>query len=677
MPGRLQRRQRRNPPPTPGTGSIAISFRNLTSSSVTVDFAPDDKTETYYFALIEKEAYLSYESDDQLIRAAVAYIQSLAEQNGRDVQELLAEELLKGNISWPFSGLTPQTDYIAYAFGLTAECQVTSALSKAEFTTLSSQSVQCTFELSVTDVTATSFTLNVTPSDEQVPYYFDLMSAEQYAMYCNASPEGVPSFLTDLYLPSLADEYGLTIPEVVSDIVSRGPDSFAFSGLEAATAYYAFAIGVGVDGSTTTAAAVERFETSGKSENTFEVEIAGRGADWAKIRVRPLNNEPYILVPELQEYFEGMTDDEIIVDVLRAYAKVLSDKIYYGGVEVTELGLIPDRDYYALVFGYDNGAPTTPLTRLPFRTNKSVPVNCSFEIAVKEVGKTSARVAVTPSDDAVSYFSYYISAADYETGGGDDAALRAYTDTVIDELVRRNEGWPRWEVLQAVLSRGSERWTLDEGSLVPGTDYYAYAIGMTADGTFTTQAALSDRFTTLGEHETLAEIEIDYHLMDGANFGQPDNALIYGWFYPKHAEVWYGAGFVDDDSVLAWSDDEAAAYLLENGQTGVGSSGSIWNYVPWGGHINYIGMAVDADGNRSPVGRLSVTADRSSLASVCGHAAPSLTAVCPAVPAIPDLGPFPFLLRAEGQRSETFRSMRGLTVRAAAGTPQFHSHPRH
>ena len=43
-------------------------------------------------------------------------------------------------------------------------------------------------------------------------------------------------------------------------------------------------------------------------------------------------------------------------------------------------------------------------------------------------------------------------------------------------------------------------------------------------------------------------------------------------FYPKHAEVWYGAGFVDDDSVLAWSDDEAAAYLLENGQTGVGSS---------------------------------------------------------------------------------------------------------
>ena len=228
-----------------------------------------------------------------------------------------------------------------------------------------------------------------------------------------------------------------------------------------------------------------------------------------------------------------------------------------------------------------------------------------------------------------------------------------------------------------MLSRGSERWTLDEGSLVPGTDYYAYAIGMTADGTFTTQAALSDRFTTLGEHETLAEIEIDYHLMDGANFGQPDNALIYGWFYPKHAEVWYGAGFVDDDSVLAWSDDEAAAYLLENGQTGVGSSGSIWNYVPWGGHINYIGMAVDADGNRSPVGRLSVTADRSSLASVCGHAAPSLTAVCPAVPAIPDLGPFPFLLRAEGQRSETFRSMRGLTVRAAAGTPQFHSHPRH
>lgn len=131
--------------------------------------------------------------------------------------------------------------------------------------------------------------------------------------------------------------------------------------------------------------------------------------------------------------------------------------------------------------------------------------------------------------------------------------------------------------------------------------------------------------------------------------------------------------------MLAWSDDEAAAYLLENGQTGVGSSGSIWNYVPWGGHINYIGMAVDADGNRSPGGTsFWLQADRSCARLGMRLALPRVfTAVCPTVPAIPDLGPFPFLLRAEGQRSETFRSMRGLTVRAAAGTPEFHSHPRH
>lgn len=662
LPRRVRRRQRRNPPPTPGTGSIAISFRSLASSSVTVDFAPEDKTKTYYFSILPASDYASYPSDDALIRSSVASLESLAALQGRDLRDLLAEELRKGNISCPFEGLTPQTDYLVYAFGLTTEGEVTSALSKGEFTTLSEQSVACTFDLSATDVTATSLTLHVVPSDNQVAYYFDMMSDEQYAAYCGGSPDGVASFVSDLYLPSLAEEYGLSVADVVSDIASRGPDSFAFSGLSAATTYYAFAIGLAADGSTTTAPAVERFATEGTAQNSFEIQVTGRGADWAEIQVTPSTNEPYVCVPELQEYFDGMTDEAIIADVLRAYAAVLPDRTYYGFAHVKELNLIPDRDYYVLVFGYDNGTPTTPLTRQAFRTNRSVPVDCTFTLAVKEVGKTTAKVAVTPSDEAVSYFTYYIPAARYQAGGGNDASVRDYTDEVIDELMRHNEGWPRWEVLQAVLVRGSDTWTLDEGSLTPATDYYAYAIGMTADGTFTTEATLSDRFTTLGEHETLARVEIDYTILDGAGYGHPDDALIYGWFYPKNANVWYGAGFVGDDSVLDWSDDEAIAYLLEHGETGTGSSGNIWHYVPWGGYINYLGIAVDEQGEHSPVVRLSVTADRSSVASVrapeaSGESAPRIlrkTLSCPG--AILPGG------HSDAQPPKAFRSRRELPI---------------
>lgn len=658
----MQRRQRRNPPPVSGKGDIAISFRNLTSSSVTVDFAAEDKTGTYYFSIIPASDFASYASDDELIRGAVASLESLAALHDRDLRDLLAEELRRGNTSRPYEGLTPQTVYVAFAFGLTTECEVTSALSKAEFTTLSPESVPCTFDLSAEDVTATSLTLHVDPSDNGVAYYFDMMSAQQYAAYCGGSSEGVPSFVTDLYLPSLADQYGLTVAEVVSDIASHGPVQYAFSGLSVATDYYAFAIGLAADGSTTTAPAVERFRTAGAAQNTFDVRVTDRGADWADVRVTPLNDEPYLLIPELQEYFEGMNDEEIIDEVLRAYARVLAERTYYGVAQVRESNLVPDRDYWVLVFGYDNGVPTTPLMRQAFRTNKSVPVDCTFSLAVKEVGKTTVKVGVTPSDEAVSYFSYYVPAARYEAGGGDDAAVRTYTDEVIDELVRHNEGWPRCEVLQAILARGSGTWTLDEGSLTPATDYYAYAVGMTADGTFTTPPVLSERFTTLGEHETLARIEIDYMMMDGSGYGHPDDALIYGWFYPKNANIWYGAGFVDDDSVLAWSDDEAAAYLLENGETGAGSSGSIWHYVPWGGHINYLGIAVDEEGYHSPVARLSVTADRSSLASARAPEMPGDALMRTIRQELPRTDAFLPCRRADTRSQEPFRSRRELHI---------------
>lgn len=663
----MRRRQRENPPPDPGKGEIAISFRNLTSSSVTVDFAPEGKSKTYYFSIIARANYASYASDEELIRAAIAYLESVAAQQGRDLKELLAEELLKGNISWPFEGLTPKTDYVAYAFGITPECEVTSALSKAEFTTLASDSVQCTFALSATDVTATTLTLNVVPSDDRVTYYFDLLSAEQYDAYCGGSPDGVPAFVSGVYLPSLADEYGLSVADVVADIASHGPDSYAFSGLNAATTYYAFAVGLAPDGSTTTAAAVEQFATSGQQPNTFEVSVTDRGADWAEIRVNPLTAEPYLLVTELQEYFEGMTEEEIIADVLRAYNKVLSDKTHYGAIYVRETRLIPDRDYYALVFGYDNGAATTTLTRQAFRTNRSVPVDCTFTLAVQEVDKTTAKVIVTPSDETVSYFSYFIPAAEYEAGGSDDTAVRAYTDSVIDDLTTQNDGWPRWEVLQAVLTSGPVNWTLDEGTLTPATDYYAYAVGMTADGTFTTPAATSERFTTLAEHETLAAVTIKYNMMDGASYSRPDDALIYGWFYPTNADQWYGAGFVDDDSVLDWSDEEAAAYLLEHGETGYGSSGSIFHFVPWGSHINYLAIAVDDAGYHSPVARLSVTADRASLASAHAAGMPAADGgVMRTV--LSELGSFPWGTRPDA-RPEHFRSRRTLYIGTAQVLP--------
>ncbi|WP_302289783.1 hypothetical protein [Alistipes finegoldii] len=138
------------------------------------------------------------------------------------------------------------------------------------------------FELSidVTNITATTATVNVTSSDETSSYYFDLFDEEDYQGY-GGTPEGIAEFISDLLAYYQAQYPSMTLPQILSQIVSVGNDSYDFDGLTPGTKYYTFAIGVdATTGATTTTAVVKEFTTqAGSGGDGPELTLTMRAGD--------------------------------------------------------------------------------------------------------------------------------------------------------------------------------------------------------------------------------------------------------------------------------------------------------------------------------------------------------------------------------------------------------------
>lgn len=618
--GALRRRLRRqrsgppNSPPQPDEDVLTdfeIEFRDLEPGGATVVIAPKDKTKTYWFNLLTREDFEAFPDEESLVLTDYTYLEQVAANNGVTLEQLLEGELFRGDKTWEYKALAPETSYTFYIYGLDTSGNATTAVNHVGFTTPEVQPVDCTFEITASEVTTSSFKLTVAPSDAKCAYYYDVFTQEVWYDMCGGDPDKVPAFM-DEYIQEVAVQMGLTVPEVVARMSSYGERSELFQYLDAGTTYYAFAIGLGPDGTTTTPAAVREVQTEAQPVNTFAVEEVEIGFDKASFRVLPSQDEAYVALYELQEYFEGMSDQEMIEEVIRAYGADLGNRIHAGSNVVSEEMLVPDKPYYLLVFGYAYGEVSTPLFKHPFTTQKAQKVDCTFEITIRNVMKNTADATITPSDDKASYFFHVIPAAEYAENGGDEQAIRDYANRIIDDLLS-TVTMPRYEMLTRTLARGTMKWSLEE--LEAGTAYYVFAVGMTADGSFTTAVVMSDPFVTQAEGTSVATLEFLPNIMSAGSL-HPDEALVYGWFYPKHAAYTLVSNFVDDDSVYRMEDAQALGYLAANSEQYHDSAISVWNYVPFGHTVYYVAAAYDAD-NLPVLVRETVTPQDPSVSSVC------------------------------------------------------------
>ena len=126
-----------------GNGDTALSFvikvTNITSNGAVVSVTPSTDA-TYYFDVFEKDYLDGYDSEEQFIVDYVADIKAyIDEENAMGANLFFGNFVSRGNDSYTYGGdvvLEPNTEYYAFAFGLSESGEITSGLTKKPFKTM-------------------------------------------------------------------------------------------------------------------------------------------------------------------------------------------------------------------------------------------------------------------------------------------------------------------------------------------------------------------------------------------------------------------------------------------------------------------------------------------------------------------------------------------------------------
>ena len=184
---------------------FAISVTEITSNSAYVSVVPTND-ETYYFDIIEKEHLDQYADKSVFVSELIAEMKELYESYGYT----LADALSLGADGYLYDGDLPaDTEFYAYAVGISADGAITSAMVLEPFKTLAASGngggnddvvSNNTFNISVSNITANSAQVNVTPSNNDT-YYFDVIDKAIFDQYANKKDfaNEVVSMLQELY----------------------------------------------------------------------------------------------------------------------------------------------------------------------------------------------------------------------------------------------------------------------------------------------------------------------------------------------------------------------------------------------------------------------------------------------------------------------------------------------
>lgn len=617
-------------PPAPQPKDFAFQTNELTQGSFGVQIAPEDKTQTYYFNLITKEEYTQYTSGEELQLADFNRITELASSLGVSLEQFLMEALLKGDQEMTYLALTPATPYVFYSYGLSAEGQALTDVNIYEFTTPAVEHMDVTFDITATDITATTFTLNIDPSDDTCFYFYDVMTPDVYEEYCGSDPANIPAFVESYLEAAKEANPDYTMPQFVSAITVRGncTDSENYFNLLPECTYYAFAVGVANDGTLYTDVTMTTVTTSETPRNEYSIDYQTIEDVSYQASISATQSEPFAVLLERKTYFsDSDTDADIINALYEANGGNLASFIEVDDATVKFTRLIPDEDYYLFIFACNNdGTPKLDegkinLKKVAIHTAKARMSNAVYTLSTSKVEKTSATLKVNADEqyDEDTFMFNIMTKERYTQLQGKvgffydtiDEALQEEMNTFLEEQL---ENWNASHtdaqmdmkefLSRALLDGAGELAYYDITDLEPGTEYVIYLFGMKADGTYTTQNFTTE-FTTVADAVSLAELEIIPMALDDTENGTTTYNF---WCYPGPAgsyDKFYRKGFTETDEWAGKSASEITELLLQ--EPGQKWSNSYALVSTWGKPLFFYAICVDKNNMPTSVYKVAHT----------------------------------------------------------------------
>ena len=554
----------------------------LTQGSISVRITPVDNEEPYYFGVVTKKDFASlYKSDAETLQEAyIKWFEDVAGQKELNVEEFLSQALLTGMQNYQFRSLDPQTDYIFFVFGVSYKNEPTTTPETFEFKTRRA-TLKKDAVISITEVEkgSTWFKVKFDCNDPDIFYYGDVMLPDIYEQYCGSNPDNIPAYVKS-YLEALKaenDEFNaMSMAQFISYITVSGESEYDTALTDVANSllpemeYPVFAIGIANDGSFTTEPVVKMVSTGETERNNWILSDKKVTDIQYDVTVYPAYDEVYAAILERDCYFEGLSDEQCVNELLSARKGSFMADLVTGRGKLQFSDLIPNEDYTLfLIACTPDGLPKTGdklnVKKDPVKTLEATPTNAVYSVKVYNVTKTAASVSVSGNTAAEgqTYMLNYITKArlielatkEEEANGGttgseggntgseggntgseggstgegteggevtpivpSEASFQTVLKRDCDELIdaslkawndsKPNAQMDRKEFLsRSLLSDVGVGTSYSWDGLTPGTEYVAYVIGIKADGTYTTKAYTTP-FKTIDDIQSQIRLDV-------------------------------------------------------------------------------------------------------------------------------------------------------------------------
>ena len=205
--------------------SFKINISDITGNSVKLSAIPTKMSVKYCLSAVRSDIYELYSDKNEFAADNLIDMKMNAEEEGVDFKEYISQNRLFGSSPKTIGGLSPETEYVAFAYGISDDGDIVTDIYSSEFTTVEGEApVNMGFEFELIDVGSTEATAKVTPEHNDIMYYWDILPVAEMTKYTEAQ-------IVDV----------LNSDGTLADHCLYGVDTYTFTGLKPSTKYCLFA----------------------------------------------------------------------------------------------------------------------------------------------------------------------------------------------------------------------------------------------------------------------------------------------------------------------------------------------------------------------------------------------------------------------------------------------------
>lgn len=583
---------------------LAIDITKVEATAVVFSVTAYNEETTWIGQVVGKEWFDAY-SEDEIVSEDLVYFGGCAQEEDKSLEEYLSSILSRGShAELRINGLDTESEYVVYIYGLNTLGQRTTAIYSEAFTTTApyeGNDVTYEFDIKINRAIAD---ISITPSHEGVAYFNNLITREDFEAY-----GGDINKAADAVIAKIIDDYAAwdyTLAETFEYNTDYVATNYQFEAM-ANTEYVAFAFKWNERCERLSEVSYKWFSIGSipPSNNKLQMTISNVTQSTFYVDIKTTNNDPYAIIAIPSIEIAKMRNDAAIFDyILKHYGtSFLYNYIFEGDIEGEFSGMEADTEYAVLLFGYEAGVLTTPITRENITTLKSGGIDaCQYDIVISDIDDREAYVTITPSDYSIWYYWNVFEAS----------ATEEDVKTHIEHSLNSYYYGDYWEFSYYELAQGAVSSRLSQ--LKPLTDYKIVIIPMNSDrfiymgsmregGWFTTtEAIIADITITAGfdayyDGDAVSALEPTYLSNYQGCVILPMSVSIEGEYNNFLYTIFTYTDGLEDPAL--YSDD----LIIDN----LYSVGAYWSPAyfrgQWDVEMMIAAVAFDKEGNPSPVYR--------------------------------------------------------------------------